>query len=72
VTGFSVKGLYMMAFVLAVESVGPKFAAFIGIAINFPFAVGELILGLEAYLVRDWRTLQATLDFLFAEFEKNF
>jgi OCT family organic cation transporter-like MFS transporter 4/5 len=57
-TGFSVKGLYMMAFILAVESVGPKFAAFIGIATNIPFAIGELILGLEAYFIRDWRTLQ--------------
>ena len=26
--------------------------------INIPFAVGELVLGLEAFLVRDWRTLQ--------------
>ena len=30
----------------------------IGIAIEIPFAIGEMILGLEAYLVRDWRTLQ--------------
>ena len=57
-TGFSVKGLFMMAFVLSVECVGQKFAAFIGIALSIPFAIGELILGLEAYLIRDWRTLQ--------------
>ena len=57
-TGFSVKGLFVMAFIISVESVGAKFAAFIGIAINIPFAIGELILGLEAYLIRDWRTLQ--------------
>ena len=30
----------------------------IGIAIEIPFAIGEMILGLEAYFVRDWRTLQ--------------
>ena len=29
-----------------------------GIAIEIPFALGELVLGLEAYLVRDWRELQ--------------
>ena len=26
--------------------------------INIPFAIGELVLGLEAYFVRDWRLLQ--------------
>jgi hypothetical protein len=35
--------------------------AFIGIALNIPFAVGELILGLEAFLIRDWRTLQGPM-----------
>ena len=30
----------------------------IGIAIEIPFAIGEMILGLEAYFVRDWKTLQ--------------
>ena len=47
-----------MAFVLSVESVGQKFAAFIGLALGIPFAIGELILGLEAFFIRDWRTLQ--------------
>ena len=57
-TGFFVKGLYMMAFIISVECVGPRFTAIVGIALNIPFAIGELILGLEAYFVRDWRTLQ--------------
>jgi len=30
----------------------------LGIAIEIPFAIGEFILGIEAYFVRDWRTLQ--------------
>ena len=30
----------------------------IGIAIEIPFALGELLLGIEAYFIRDWVTLQ--------------
>ena len=29
-----------------------------GIAIEIPFALGEAVLGLEAYLIRDWKILQ--------------
>ena len=30
----------------------------VGIAIEIPFALGEALLGIEAYFIRDWRTLQ--------------
>ena len=30
----------------------------IGIAIEIPFALGEAILGIEAFFIRDWKTLQ--------------
>ena len=30
----------------------------IGIAIEFPFALGEALLGVEAYFIHDWTTLQ--------------
>ena len=30
----------------------------IGIAIEIPFALGEALLGAEAYFIRDWTTLQ--------------
>ncbi len=48
----------MIAFVLSVEFTGPKYSAYIGIALNIPFAIGEMILGLEAYFIRDWFNLQ--------------
>lgn len=48
----------MVSFVLVVEHVGSRFTALIGVAIEIPFAVGQAVLGMEAYLVRDWRTLQ--------------
>ena len=35
-----------------------RYTTFIGIAIEIPFALGEMLLGLEAYYIRDWRTLQ--------------
>ena len=47
-----------MAFVMVIEYSGLKFTMFVGIVLAIPFAIGELILGLEAYYIRDWRTLQ--------------
>ena len=57
-TGMGGIGTFMVTFVLAVEYVGPRYTTFIGIAIEIPFALGEMLLGLEAYYIRDWRTLQ--------------
>ena len=51
-------GCFMVSFVLAVEHVGFKFTMLVGIAIGIPFSIGEAILGIEAAIVRDWRSLQ--------------
>ena len=40
------------------EYIGYKFTMLIGIGIEIPFAIGEAILGLEAFYIRDWQTLQ--------------
>merc|ERR1719334_1604982 len=58
ITGMGGIGCFMVSFVLAVEHVGYKYTMLIGIAIEIPFAIGEMILGLEAYFIRDWKTLQ--------------
>jgi len=58
VTGMGGIGCFMVCFVLAVEHVGFKYTMLIGIAIEIPFAIGEIILGIEAYFIRDWTTLQ--------------
>jgi len=58
ITGMGGIGCFMVCFVLAVEHVGYKYTMLIGIAIEIPFAIGEMILGLEAYFIRDWKTLQ--------------
>merc|ERR1719431_1630426 len=57
-TGMGGIGCFMVCFVLAVEHVGYKYTMLIGIAIEIPFALGEALLGFEAYFIRDWTTLQ--------------
>ena len=39
-------------------SVSSQYTMLIGIAIEIPFALGEALLGIEAYFIRDWTTLQ--------------
>ena len=58
ITGMGGIGCFMVCFVLAVEHVGFKFTMLVGIAIEIPFAIGEAILGIEAVIARDWRSLQ--------------
>ena len=57
-TGVGTKGLFMVAFVMTIECVGPKAGTILGIAINIPFAVGGMIFAWEAYNYRDWYSLQ--------------
>ena len=56
--GMGGMALFMVTFVICVEYVGARYTMFTGIIIEVPFALGELILGLEAYFIRDWYTLQ--------------
>ena len=51
-------GTYVVAFVIVIEYSGLKFTMFVGIVIAIPFALGELLLGIEAIYIRDWKTLQ--------------
>lgn len=47
ITGMGGIGCFMVTFVLAVEYIGAKYTMLFGIAIEIPFAIGELIFGLE-------------------------
>jgi len=57
-TGMGGIGAFVTAFVLAVEHAGSRFTMLLGVAIMIPFSMGEVALGLAAYLFRDWKLLQ--------------
>ena len=58
ITGMGGIGCFMVSFVLVVEHVGFKLTALFGVAIEIPFALGQAVLGVEAFIFRDWRILQ--------------
>ncbi|XP_022109164.1 organic cation transporter protein-like [Acanthaster planci] len=51
-------GVFIMAFVIGTEFVGPKWRTFIGVVAECFFALGYMILAVMAYFIRDWRMLQ--------------
>ena len=57
-TGIGGISIFIASIVMAMECVGQKYTMLVAIAIEIPFALGELTFGIEAYFVRDWRTLQ--------------
>ncbi|XP_033106796.1 organic cation transporter protein-like [Anneissia japonica] len=62
VVGCANIGIYLMAFTLSTEIVGPSKRTFVGIVLNFYIAVGIMICGLLAYFIRDWRWLQLAIS----------
>lgn len=51
-------GVYPLAFIIAVEMVGPKKREMSGIVLNYFYALGEAAVGLIAWICHDWVTLQ--------------
>jgi len=58
-------GLFITTFVIALEFVGTKYRTLCGIAIEIPFALGELYIIFLAYFIRDWRTYQLVIGIPF-------
>ncbi|XP_077985401.1 solute carrier family 22 member 15-like [Glandiceps talaboti] len=56
-TGMCNGGVGLVGFILATETIGPSRRAFAGTLVQVEFAVGIVIFGSVAYLVRDWRYL---------------
>jgi len=56
-TGVGGMGCFMVTFVLTVEYVGFKYTMLIGILIEVPFALGEIVFAIDAFFIRDWVTL---------------
>lgn len=57
-TGIGGMGCYLVPYVIVVESTTPKNTLLVTSIFGTGFIVGEIILGLEAYFVRDWFDLQ--------------
>eukprot|EP00795_Rhopilema_esculentum_P000805 gene805-10542_t len=55
--GFSIPGIMVPTFVLVSEFVGPKHRPLAGILLWGFFALGLIILGLQAYFIRKWKLL---------------
>ncbi len=63
-SGVSAKALFMLAFMFSVEVTGVKYKTYLGILIQVPYAMGEMLVGLLAYYIQDWQNLQITLSIL--------
>ncbi|XP_052698659.1 organic cation transporter protein-like [Crassostrea angulata] len=59
--GFCGNCLYMASFIIAMEFVGPKHRIISGTCILLVYCLGEYILLLLGYFIRDWKWLQFTL-----------
>lgn len=61
IVGAATSGIYVVAYILALEMVGPTYRNFAGTCYMFFFAAGYILTAVFAYYFRDWRTLQLAL-----------
>ncbi|XP_060567474.1 organic cation transporter protein-like isoform X4 [Ruditapes philippinarum] len=61
IVGFSNMGMFMSAFVIGMELVGPSYRVAAGIIIEFFWCIGLFLLCFIAYFVRTWNMLQLAL-----------
>lgn len=60
--GFWTPGVFLSAYVIGMEFVGPSKRVFAGIVTQYFFALGYLLIAVIAYFIREWRYLQITLS----------
>lgn len=61
-TAFHKTSCYMFYFSQGIESVGKKYKIMCGLTYQIVFSIGACLLGLVAYYVRNWRTLQLVIS----------
>ncbi|XP_014247403.1 organic cation transporter protein isoform X2 [Cimex lectularius] len=61
IVGSTTSGVFLVAYVIAMEMVGPKFRMFAGVAFQLFFTAGFVLTAGFAYLIKDWRMLQLAL-----------
>lgn len=61
IVGSTTSGVYLVAYVIAMEMVGPKKRMLAGVIFQSFFTIGFIMTAGFAYFLRDWRTLQISL-----------
>lgn len=61
IVGATTSGVFLVAYVIALEMVGPKYRPFAGTCNMMFFSFGYMLTAGFAYFFRDWRTLQVAL-----------
>ncbi|CAH1781929.1 unnamed protein product [Owenia fusiformis] len=55
-------GVYLSAYVLGSEILGPKFRTYWGVGNQYFYAIGQMLLALLGYLIRDWRYIEIAIS----------
>lgn len=62
IVGAATSGVFLVAYVLALEMVGPKTRMFAGVACQMFFTTGYIMTALFAYYIRNWRWLEIAVS----------
>ncbi|XP_055907603.1 organic cation transporter protein-like [Eupeodes corollae] len=61
IIGATTSGVFLVAYVIAMEMVGPSYRIFAGVVVMMFFSVGFMLTAAFAYFITDWRWLQIGL-----------
>ncbi|TMW53321.1 hypothetical protein DOY81_001621 [Sarcophaga bullata] len=61
IVGATTSGVFLVAYVIAMEMVGPSYRLFAGVACQLFFSTGFMLTAGFAYFIREWRWLQIAL-----------
>ncbi|PNF24518.1 Organic cation transporter protein [Cryptotermes secundus] len=62
VIGSTTSGVFLVAYVIAMEMVGPTKRLYAGVVCQFFFTTGYILTAAFAYFIKDWRILQVALS----------
>jgi OCT family organic cation transporter-like MFS transporter 4/5 len=62
IIGSTTSGVFLVAYVIAMEMVGPSKRLYAGVICQFFFSTGYILTAGFAYFIKDWRILQAALS----------
>ncbi|KAJ9601405.1 hypothetical protein L9F63_000429, partial [Diploptera punctata] len=62
IIGSTTSGVFLVAYVIAMEMVGPSKRLYAGVICQFFFSTGYILTAAFAYFIKDWRMLQLALS----------